>query len=80
MTKQHVLHQNFHIPSSNDVSEPGNRYWSTSSPVPSETRFKSRTSVSLPRRPLQANLTKLDRILHDLDEIDGYSEGYESQG
>ena len=81
MTKQHVLQQNPLIPASNVnefSSDP--KFWSSNFSGVSQTHLKSRTSVSLPRRPLQENLTKLDRILNDLDEIDGYAGGYESQG
>lgn len=43
-------------------------------------KTKARNSSSLPRRPLQENLAKLDRILNEIDDIDGSVDAYESHG
>ncbi|EUB60957.1 Paxillin [Echinococcus granulosus] len=77
VTKQHVLQQGLPIFSTNGngaATDP--KLWSPNSATLSDVRQKSRPSISMPRRPLQENLAKLDRILSDLDEMDGDSDEF----
>ncbi|KAM7535902.1 hypothetical protein Aperf_G00000100302 [Anoplocephala perfoliata] len=79
VTKQHVLQRDSPIstPFANDTIGSPN-FWSSSSNNISDIKRKSRNSSSLPRRPLQENLSKLDRILNALDDLDGSTDAYES--
>ncbi|VDO09825.1 unnamed protein product [Rodentolepis nana] len=81
LTKQNVLQRNPPptTPYTNDASAVGSTFWSTSNSNKfADVKRPSRTSSSFPRRPLQENLTKLDSIINDLDDLDGSTDAYES--
>uniref|UniRef100_A0A5K3F2K1 Paxillin n=1 Tax=Mesocestoides corti TaxID=53468 RepID=A0A5K3F2K1_MESCO len=71
VTQQHVLQQNSPIITTNgDDSSFRSQFWSQNAPHQVDIKHQSLTSTSMPRRPLQENLTKLDRMLHDLEEVE----------
>nr|CDS30709.1 paxillin [Hymenolepis microstoma] len=81
LTKQNVLQRNppLTTPYTNDINVACSTFWSTSSSNKfADIKRPTRTSSSLPRRPLQENLTKLDSIINDLDDLDGSTDAYES--
>ncbi|KAM3187286.1 hypothetical protein ACTXT7_002588 [Hymenolepis weldensis] len=82
LTKQNVLQNNSSLttPYTIDVNTTGSTFWSIPSSDNTDMKRKSRNSSSLPRRPLQENLTKLDRIINDIDDLDGSTDAYESHG
>ncbi|KAL5970943.1 hypothetical protein TSMEX_001250 [Taenia solium] len=67
VTKQHVLQRGSPIcPTNGNKTTTEPKFWPQNSTDSSDMKLKSQ-----PRRPLQENLAKLDRILSDLDAIDG---------
>ncbi len=76
-TKQHVLRQGSpSIPPNDNGTPTQSNFWSSDASYGKP----SRNSMNMPRRPLQENLTKLDHMLHELEEGDTENGEYQTQG